>query len=102
MTISEFEEGNIAVLKIDGRVDTNTSPQLQEAILEKLKTAKHVRLDFTEVPYLSSAGLRALLLGHKQATSKGAVMELANPSAFVISVLKSVGFDKLLKITHSA
>jgi anti-anti-sigma factor len=100
MTISEYNDKGNLVLEIDGRVDTNTSEQLQDAILSALQTSKHVRLDFAKVPYLSSAGLRALLLGHKQALSKGAFMEIANPTDFVKGVLASVGFDKVLHITQ--
>jgi anti-anti-sigma factor len=102
MTISEYKDKEGLVLEIDGRVDTNTSEQLQAAILSALQTSKHVRLDFAKVPYLSSAGLRALLLGHKQALSKGAVVELANPTDFVKGVLASVGFDKVLHIAQTA
>jgi anti-anti-sigma factor len=100
MTISEHTEKGLVVLNVDGRVDTNTSIQLQNAILSALQTAKHVKVDFTKVPYLSSAGLRALLLGHKQASSKGSVMELVNPTEFVDGVLAAVGFDKVLRITR--
>ncbi|MDR1322143.1 MAG: STAS domain-containing protein [Gracilibacteraceae bacterium] len=98
MTITEYKDESGIVLAVDGRVDTNTSPQLQSSILAALQTAEHVTVDFAKVPYLSSAGLRALLLGHKQAVSKGAVLELACPTEFVTSVLTSVGFDKVLHI----
>ncbi|MDR2770873.1 MAG: STAS domain-containing protein [Clostridiales Family XIII bacterium] len=101
MTISERTDNEGIVLEVDGRVDTNTSAQLQEAILSALQKAKAVTVDFAKVPYLSSAGLRALLLGHKQAFSKGSVLTLANPTDFVKSVLSSVGFDKVLHIAHT-
>jgi anti-anti-sigma factor len=101
MTISEHTDNDRIVLDVVGRVDANTSTQLQDAILSALQTTKHVTVNFAEVMYLSSAGLRALLIGHKQASSKGAVMELANPSDFVASILTTVGFDKVLNITHS-
>ena len=58
MTISSTVKDNCAVLLIDGRVDTNTSPQLQSAILNAFQRASHIVLDFEKVPYISSAGLR--------------------------------------------
>ncbi|MDR1247213.1 MAG: STAS domain-containing protein [Clostridiales Family XIII bacterium] len=100
MTISEHTDNGRIVLDIEGRVDANTSAQLQDAIITALQTAKPVTVDFANVQYLSSAGLRALLLGHKQATSKGTTMEISNPSDFVTSVLNAVGFDKILHITR--
>ena len=50
-------------LIVDGRVDTNTSPQLQQAILSAFQKSKDIVVDFLNVPYISSAGLRALLIG---------------------------------------
>ncbi|MEF9972138.1 MAG: STAS domain-containing protein, partial [Oscillospiraceae bacterium] len=74
------------------------SPQLQEEILKVFKVSKSVILDFDKVPYISSAGLRALLIGQKTAASKGATMELVHVSAAVFSILESVGFATLLTI----
>lgn len=98
MTIKVSKEGTSAVLAIEGRVDTNTSPELQSEILKAFQSAKSVTLDFAAVPYISSAGLRCLLIGQKTAASKGAVMDLVNVSPAVYSVLESVGFAKILTI----
>jgi len=98
MTITEKNDGGMVTLSIDGRVDINSSTKLQEAILEVFKTSKHLVLDFSKVVYLSSAGLRALLIGQKTAASKGAKVELQNPTPTVKAVLDSVGFSKVLAI----
>ena len=98
MTIHKLTEGTTITLHVEGRVDTATSPQLQAEILEAFKGAKKLVLDFEKVPYVSSAGLRALLIGQKTAASKGAAMELTNVSPTVMAVLDSVGFSKVLTI----
>lgn len=98
MTISSTVKDNCAVLLIDGRVDTNTSPQLQSAILNAFQRASHIVLDFEKVPYISSAGLRALLIGQKTANSKRAVMELIHVCPAVMTILQSVGFADILTI----
>ncbi len=98
MTIKTSQEGTKAILAIEGRIDTNTSPQLQDALLKAFQTAKSVTVDFAAVPYISSAGLRALLIGQKTAASKGLTMELKNVSPAVFSILESVGFSKILTI----
>jgi len=100
MVITEKAEGKQITLFIDGRVDTNTSPQLQNEILKAFQNAKTVILDFAKVPYVSSAGLRALLIGQKTAASKGAAFELVNVSDVVMNVLETVGFNKILKINR--
>lgn len=98
MTIKVTKDGSSAVLAIEGRIDTNTSPELQSEILKAFQISKAVILDFASVPYISSAGLRALLIGQKTAASKGSVMELKNVSPAVYSILESVGFAKMLTI----
>lgn len=98
MTITKLQDGDAVTLRVEGRVDTNTSPDLQAAILEAFQRARTVTLDLEQVAYVSSAGLRALLLGHKTASSKGASMELVHVAPTVKSVLDSVGFSKILTL----
>lgn len=90
-------ESHIRLL-VDGRVDTNTSPQLQQAILEAFQKKKELVVDFLNVSYISSAGLRALLIGQKTAASKGGSMKLTNVSKEVMSVFTMTGFAKILEI----
>jgi anti-anti-sigma factor len=60
--------------------------------------AKKLTLDLEKVLYVSSAGLRAFLIGQKTAASKGAAMELTHVAPAVKTVLDSVGFSKILTI----
>lgn len=98
MTINCKREDARITLEVEGRVDTNTSPELQKKILEAFQSANELILDFEQVPYISSAGLRALLIGQKTAASKRATMTMINVSPAVMKVLESVGFSKILKI----
>ena len=98
MTINKTINGDSVTLAIEGRVDTSTSPALQAAILGAFQGAKNLTLDFAKVPYISSAGLRALLIGQKTATSKGGMMELINVSEMVLSILDTVGFTDILNL----
>ena len=98
MTITKLQNGDAVTLQVDGRVDTNTSPELQKAILESFQSAKKLTLDLEKVVYVSSAGLRALLLGQKTASSEGASMELLHVAPTVKAVLDSVGFSKILTL----
>lgn len=98
MTITKTQNGDAVTLLVEGRVDTNTSPELQKAILEAFQRAKNLTLDLEKVLYVSSAGLRAFLIGQKTAVSKGATMELIHVAPAVKTVLDSVGFSKILTI----
>ena len=98
MKISETRSGDVIQIKIDGRVDTTTSPQLQNAILQAFQKGSKLVLDFSEVEYVSSAGLRALLIGQKTANSKGGSMTLVNVADAVLQVFKMSGFSGILHI----
>jgi anti-anti-sigma factor len=98
MQISEKRENDVIIISIEGRVDTNTSPQLQEAILKSFQKVNKLVLDFEKCEYVSSAGLRALLIGQKTASSKKGAMKLIHVPDILMSVLKVSGFVKLLTI----
>ena len=98
MTILTVLKDGILTLSVDGRIDANSSSQLQSAILSAFQKSVHIVIDFTKVSYISSIGLRALLIGQKTANSKRALMELRNVSPPVLKILESVGFTDILTI----
>lgn len=98
MNLTETRNGSTIQIKIEGRVDTTTSPQLQQAILTAFQKGSKVVLDFQEVSYVSSAGLRALLIGQKTAMSKGGSMVMVHVQEMVMSVLEMSGFSGILQI----
>jgi len=98
MNVIETDCGNYIRLLVEGRVDTNTSPALQQAILSAFQKKKDIVVDFLNVPAISSAGLRALLIGQKTANSKGGTLKLTNVSGLVKNVLDMSGFSSILTI----
>lgn len=98
MNIVTSDCGDYTRLIVDGRVDTVTSPQLQQAILNAFQVKNDVVVDFLNVPIISSAGLRALLIGQKTAESKGGSMKLANVNKMVFEVFQMTGFHKILTV----
>ncbi len=98
MSIVTSDCGTYMRLIVDGRVDTVTSPQLQQAILLAFQQRNDVVVDFLNVSIISSAGLRALLIGQKTAESKGGTMKLANVNEMVFDVLEMTGFHKILTV----
>lgn len=79
-------------------MDTNTSPQLQERLLKAFQKGSRVILDLEQVEYVSSAGLRALLIGQKTANSKKGSMKLIHVQEAVQEVLDLSGFSAILTI----
>ena len=98
MTIKKVQGNGKITLVLEGRLDTNTSPQLQEALVPAFSEAKEVELDFSELVYVSSAGLRVLLMGQKTAISKKASMTLSCVSEEIMEVFEMTGFSDMLTI----
>lgn len=98
MKITENRTEDTILLTVEGRVDTNTSPQLQEMLLKAFQKGSRVILDFEQVEYVSSAGLRALLIGQKTANSKKGSMKLIHVQEAVQEVLDLSGFSAILTI----
>ena len=68
MEIGARRDGDILILLPVGRIDNDTSPKFQARLLESLTSAgAAVLVDFSGVDYISSAGLRALMMGSRQA-----------------------------------
>jgi anti-anti-sigma factor len=98
MTITKTKDGDTLVLALEGRLDTTTAPQLQEALIPEFDQEKKIRLDFKELAYVSSAGLRVLLMGEKTAQGKGGVMTLVNVSSEILEVFEMTGFSDVLHV----
>ena len=98
MQITEVRENDVITISVEGRVDTNTSPELQDAILKSFQKVNQVILNFEQCTYVSSAGLRALLIGQKTANSKKGMMKLINVPDILRSVLQMSGFINILVI----
>ena len=100
MEIRKTQNGDICVLALSGRIDTLTSPRVQESLTETISSSScgKIELDFAEVSYLSSAALRILLTGAQGARAAGKTMTLKNVSAEVMKIFEVTGFSRILTI----
>ena len=98
MTINKMQENGILTLTIEGRLDTITAPRLQDVLIPSIDEAKEIELDLTKLSYLSSAGLRVLLMGQKKAEANGVAMMIGGVSKEAMEVLEITGFVNILNI----
>lgn len=84
------------VMELAGRIDNDTSASLAAAI----KTAGEgaIVLDMAGCQYVSSAGLRVLLVAHRELIGKGHSLSLVNVSALIFPVFEVTGLDQILRI----
>ena len=97
MNINIEKENGITVIKLEGRLDTTTAPELEKAINNEGEELKNLELDFKGVDYISSAGLRVLLTAQKKMNVQGS-MELVNVSEAVMDIFEMTGFADILVI----
>ena len=98
MTIDKKLENGSLTLALEGRLDTSTSPRLQDVLVPAFDEAKEVTLDFAKLAYISSAGLRVILMGQKTAQAKEASMKIRNVSDEIMEVFEMTGFLDILTI----
>ncbi len=85
-------------MKVCGRLDTTTAPQLEEELGEELSGRKEVVLDFAELEYISSAGLRVLLSAHKTMKKQGGKLIVRNVNEEVREVFVITGFSEIMDL----
>lgn len=98
MTIDKKVEGNQVIMGLSGRLDTTTAPELQAPLMDALADNDAVTLDFADLQYVSSAGLRVLMMGQKYAATNGKKFIVKNVSEEINEVFEMTGFTDILTI----
>ncbi|MBP5604401.1 MAG: STAS domain-containing protein [Ruminiclostridium sp.] len=97
MDIRKAEENGKLTIALIGRVDTVTAPELEKELKADYEAIDSLVMDFAEVEYISSAGLRVLLSAHKAMNKKGG-MKLKNVNDDVMEIFDVTGFSDILTI----
>ena len=87
------------VISLSGRLDTITSPQLEEEInRNSFDDIETVTLNMRALEYISSAGLRVVLKLHKKMTAQGGQLKLINVNDMIFEIFTMTGMDSFLEI----
>ena len=98
MTITKNKENGVLTLALEGRLDTNTAPELEKEIsTDMIDDVKSLILDLKELEYISSAGLRVLLAAQKKMNIRGN-MVVKNANDMIMDVFQITGFTDILTI----
>jgi anti-anti-sigma factor len=101
MQISTRTMNDIHIVAVAGNLDSTTSPEAQKALDAVLVSAKTVAIDFTELDYISSAGLRVLLGAAKQLRASGGTLRMFGLNQSVREVFEISGFSTILAVYPS-
>ena len=97
MEIKKNQAGNSLTIDIIGRLDAATAPQLEKELNNSLTGVKALILNFSQLEYVASAGLRVLLVAQKRMNKQGN-MTIKNVTEEVKEVLDMTGFINFLHI----
>ena len=99
MQIDVVETGGVAVVVIEGRVDSTTASSVGQVLNETLATgATRLVIDLEAVDYVSSAGFREFIAALKKTNEVDGDLRLASPSERVREVLELTGLASVLAI----
>lgn len=97
MTIEKISKSTELTLKLEGRLDTTTAPQLEAERKRELNGRKSLLFDFSQLEYLSSAGLRVFLFAQKMMNKQG-TMTIRNVNETIMAIFEMAGFIDILTI----
>ena len=99
MSDTIFEkQGSTLIVKPRGRLDLVSSPTLEKDLKEHMDGVQEIIMDFTDVEYLSSGGLRVLLTTEQQLEKNGGNMTVIHANDYILEVFELVGFMDVIKV----
>lgn len=98
MNIEKIYDDKDLTVKVEGRIDTLTSQELEESLNEDIENINSLTLDFEALEYISSAGLRVLISTQKKLKANDAKLTIINVNDTIKEIFRMSGFDKILTI----
>ena len=99
MNVASRSEGDVTVVHVEGNLDTNTAPDAQQHLdaLQDSGVGK-ILVNFTDLDYISSAGLRVLLATAKRMGAAGGSLRICGLNETVNEVFEISGFSVILNV----
>jgi anti-sigma B factor antagonist len=99
MKIHSSTRNEVLLITLEGDVDSKSAPQVQQEVLPLIPDGGRMLLDLSAVPYMSSAGLRTLLLIYRQAQGRGSKVALSGLSEDISDTMSATGFLDYFVVT---
>lgn len=98
MEISAEKRESYNILRVDGRLDSNTSGEFEKQLLPMLEKGKENIVDFKGLNYISSSGLRVLLVAAKELDNNSQKLTIVSMQDHIKEVFDISGFTELFNI----
>ena len=97
MVINQTRENDQLTVTVSGRLDTTTAPQLEAEMKDALDDVKGLVIDFSNLDYISSAGLRILLAIQKKMNKQGSML-VKGSNETIKEIFEVTGFTDILRL----
>ncbi len=97
MKVTSSKSGSACTLTVEGKIDTMSAPELEEAVKSNLPKCDKMIFDFTNADYIASAGLRVLVYAQRELMKKGGVT-VTGVNESIKKIFTVTGMYKILKI----
>ena len=97
MKVTSSKNGSACTLTVEGKIDTVSAPELEEAVKSNLPKCDKMIFDFTNADYIASAGLRVLVYAQRELMKKGGVT-VTGVNDSIKKIFTVTGMYKVLKI----
>lgn len=101
MQVDVRDDSGIVLIEPAGDIDGKTAPDFQERVLGRVRPGARIVLSLARVPFMSSAGLRAMLLIYREAQSKDAKVVLAEVNKDIRNSMSATGFLSFFVLSDS-
>jgi anti-sigma B factor antagonist len=101
MQVDIREDGVVVLIEPVGDIDGKTAPEFHDRVLNLIKAQARIVLNLGQVPFMSSAGLRSMLLIYQQAKVKDAKVVLTGVSSDILKSMSATGFLKFFVVADT-
>lgn len=102
INVREEKKGEVIILRFKGKLDSISAPDVEKKIFDLINRGEHkMLLDFSEITYVSSAGMRVLFSTAKKLKGLSGQLRISSVAVNVMDDLKLSGFDQTLELFNS-
>lgn len=101
MNVTNFPESGVSCVEIEGSIDGKTAPAIREELSTAVPQVQKLMIDMSRVDYLSSAGLRLLLLLYREVAARKGKLILVHVSPEIRTVMSHTGFLNFFTLVDS-
>jgi anti-sigma B factor antagonist len=103
MQLQEIDHPTATVFRIKGRLDATSTTELEQKVLLRLdRGVTHLIMDFSELEYINSAGLRILVMSYQRLHSRGGQVMVCGVRDYIAEIFEISGYNRIFIMCHDA